>query len=151
MVAVPAATSGPGGASRRLYLTRGDVPRTRRFVEEPDLWPHLEKRGFARLDPGSISVQEQINIFSEAEVVVAPHGAALTNVTFSQPGVRVLEMFAASYVHLGLWAICQAVGADYRYLVADGPHVRGDSNTGNYDDVSIPVPTVLSAVDDLLS
>ncbi len=139
------------GLPRRLYLTRGDVPRTRRYVEEPDLVPALEARGFARVDPGKLSVQEQIDLFSGAEMIVAPHGAALTNVTFSPPGVRVLELFAASYVHLGLWAICQAVGADYRYVVADGPRDRFGMNAGNYDDVSIPVPRVLAEIDRLLA
>ena len=70
------------------------------------------------LDPGTLSVQEQIDVFSGAEVIIAPHGAALTNITFSRPGVRVLEMFAGAYVHLGLWTIAEAVGGvHYRYLV----------------------------------
>ncbi|MFC5727425.1 MULTISPECIES: glycosyltransferase family 61 protein [Nocardioides] len=135
---------------RRLYLTRGALPRTRRYVEEAELWPHLEQRGFLRLDPGSLTVQEQIDVFAQAEVIVAPHGAALTNVTFSPPGVRVLEMFAATYVHLGLWSICQALGAEYRYLVADHHGRPGRANAGVLDDVSVPVPRVLEALDELL-
>ncbi len=141
----------PDGLPRRLYLSRGSVPRTRRYVQEGELVPELAARGFTSVDPGTLSVQEQIDLFSGAEAIVAPHGAALTNVTFSQPGVRVLEMFAASYVHLGLWAICQAVGAEYRYVVADGPHDRFALNAGNYDDVSIPVARVLAEVDRLLA
>lgn len=141
---------GPSELPRRLYLTRGEQPQTRRYVEEAELMPHLERRGFVRLDPGSLSVQEQIDAFHQAEVIVSPHGAALTNVTFSQPGVRVLEMFASTYVHLGLWSICQAIEADYRYLVADGPGGPGLPNAGILDDVSIPVRRVLAAVDELL-
>ena len=135
------------GSAHRLYLTRGETPNTRRYREETDLWPELEHRGFVRVDAGQLSVQQQINLFADAEVIVAPHGAALTNVTFSPPDVRVLEMFASTYVHLGLWSICEALGASYRYLVADGP---SGSNSGVHDDVSIPVPRVLSALDDML-
>lgn len=144
-----APSSEPDGP-RRLYLTRGDVPRTRRYVEESELWPHLERRGFRRLDPGQLSVQEQIDVFARAEVILAPHGAGLTNVTFSPPGVRVLEMFAPTYVHLGLWAICQAIGAEYRYLVAEGRGGPKGANMGILDDVSIPVERVLAALDPLL-
>lgn len=140
------ATDGP----HRLYLTRGTTPRTRRYVEEPELWPHLERRGFLRLDPGTLSVQEQIDVFSRAEAIVSPHGAGLTNVTFSPPGVHVLELFASTYVHLGLWSICKALDADYRYLVADGPGGPDGPNAGTLDDVSIPVPRVLEALDEML-
>ncbi|GAB2779464.1 hypothetical protein GCM10027020_36190 [Nocardioides salsibiostraticola] len=136
-------------ASSRLYLTRGTAPNTRRYIEEAALLPHLEKRGFRCVDPGQFSVREQIDLFSTAEVIVAPHGAALTNLTFAPPGVKVLEMFAASYVHLGLWAIGQAIEADYRYLVAD-PSREPTHNSGVLDDVSIPVAEVLDALDDLL-
>lgn len=136
---------------RRLYLTRGDKPHTRRYVQEAQLWPWLESNGFVRLDPGTLSVQQQIDVFSGAEVVVGPHGAALTNLTFCQPGTRVLEMFAASYVHLGLWSICEAIGGvDYRYLVADGDHRPGRSMTGVLDDVSIPVERVWAAISSML-
>ena len=143
--------SGATGTPKRLYVTRGTTPRTRRYVEEAALWPELERRGFERIDPGQHSVQEQIDLFHGAEVVVSPHGAALTNLTFSRPGVRVLEMFASTYVHLGLWAICQAISADYHYLVADGPGGPDGPNAGVLDDVSIPPARVLAAIDDLLA
>ena len=68
-----------------LYVTRGDSPNTRRYVEEPQLWPHLERQGFTRVDPGSLSVQEQIDWFAAADVIVAPHGAALSNLVFCKP------------------------------------------------------------------
>ncbi|WP_322937128.1 glycosyltransferase family 61 protein [Nocardioides bizhenqiangii] len=140
----------PPTTPQRLYLTRGSAPQTRRYLEEEELMPELERRGFVRLDPGTLSVQQQIDTFHAAEVVVAPHGAGLTNVTFSPSGVRVLELFPSTYVHRGLWAICQAIGADYRYLVATRPARPGRHNAGISDDVSIPPDRVLRAVDELL-
>ncbi|UMG91132.1 glycosyltransferase family 61 protein [Nocardioides sp. TF02-7] len=143
----------PPATPTRLYLTRGSAPQTRRYVQEEQLLPGLERRGFVRLDPGTLTVQEQIDTFAAAEVVVAPHGAGLTNITFSPPGVKVLELFPSTYVHRGLWAICQAIEADYRYLVADGPGGPGGPggpNAGIADDVSIPPARVLAAVDALL-
>ncbi len=141
----------PGASGpRRLYLSRGTAPNTRRYVQEPDLLPHLEQRGFTLLDPGTLSVQEQIDVFSGAEVIVAPHGAGLTNVAFSPRGVRVLELFASTYVHFGLWAIAKTLDADYHYLVADGKGGPEGPNAGNLDDVSIPVERVLARLDQML-
>ncbi len=87
-------------------------------------------------------MQQQIHIFSAAELIVAPHGAGLTNVTISPPGVRVLEMFPSSYVHRGLWAICHAIGGHYRYLVADMPKKPHRSNAGIADDLVVTVSAV---------
>ncbi|HJQ07308.1 MAG TPA: hypothetical protein VJ872_17795, partial [Nocardioides sp.] len=65
--------------------------------------------------------------------------------------LAVLEMFAATYVHLGLWTIAEAVGGyDYRYLVADGPVREGAPQVGVLDDVSIPPERVLAVIDELL-
>ena len=104
------------------------------------------------LDPGTLSVQEQIDVFHNAEVIVAPHGAALTNITWSQPGVRVLEMFAGTYVHLGLWTIAEAVGGvHYRYLIGSGTLPEGKEPTGIVDDIDIPVVRVEAALEELLA
>lgn len=144
--------SGRTGTPTRLYLSRGQQPGARRYLQEPDLWPRLERRGFVMLDPGTLSVQEQIDVFHNAEVIVAPHGAALTNITWSRPGVRVLEMFAGSYVHLGLWTIAEAIGGiHYRYLVGAGSLPEGKEPTGIVDDIDIPADVVEATLDDLLA
>lgn len=141
--------SGPSSLRSRLYITRGDQPHTRRYLQEAELWPHLEQRGFSMVDPGSLSVQEQINAFSAAEVVVAPHGAGLTNIVFCPPGARILELFAGDYVHLGLWSIAQSVGGfDYRYLAGEGDPAR--PMVGVLTDVDIPWTRVLQQVDEML-
>lgn len=137
---------------KRLYLTRGRTPSTRIYLQEEELWPRLERRGFVMLDPGTLSVQEQIDVFHGAEVVIAPHGAALTNITFASPGLRVLEMFAGSYVHLGLWTIAESVGdVRYRYLVGAGRAREGRAMTGIVDDVDIPPVRVEAALEELLA
>lgn len=137
---------------RRLFLTRGTVPNTRIYLQQEQLRPWLEANGFVVVDPGTLSVQEQIDLFAGAEVVVAPHGAGLTNITFCRPGARVLELFAPSYVHLGLRNIAEAIdGVDYRYLVGDGTHPVGKPMLGVYDDVSIPPARVQDAISRLLA
>lgn len=144
--------SGATGTPRRLYLSRGQQPNTRRYVQEAQLWPTLERLGFVMLDPGSLSVQEQIDVFHGAEVILSPHGAALTNVTFSRPGVKVLEMFASTYVHLGLWTICEAVGGvEYRYLVGNGPTREGRPMTGVLDDIDIDPAVVERTLEELMA
>ncbi|KAA1421460.1 glycosyltransferase family 61 protein [Nocardioides humilatus] len=142
--------SGATGTPTKLYLSRGQQPGARRYLQEGELWPLLERQGFVMLDPGTLSVQEQIDVFHNAEVIVAPHGAALTNITWSRPGVRVLEMFAGTYVHLGLWTIAEAIGGiDYRYLVGTGTLPVGKEPTGIVDDIDIPAEVVMAELEAL--
>lgn len=144
-------TPTPGAETpRRLFVTRGSTPGTRIYLEEAALRPWLDEHGFTVVDPGTLSVQEQIDHFAGAEIVVGPHGAGLTNITFCSPGTTVVELFAASYVHLGLRNIADAIeGVDYRYLVAEGDHPVGKPMLGIYDDISIP-PERLAAVLEVL-
>jgi hypothetical protein len=121
------------------------------YLQEDELWPQLESRGFRRVDPGTFSVREQIDMFSRAGIVVAPHGAGLTNITFSPPGVQVLELFAPSYVHLGLWGICEALGhVRYQYLVGEGSG-RRDGLRRPFDDISVDPRRVVAAVDRMIA
>lgn len=144
--------SGRTDTPTRLYLSRGQQPGGRRYLQEAELWPRLERQGFVMLDPGTLSVQEQIDVFANADVIVAPHGAALTNITWSRPGVRVLEMFAGTYVHLGLWTIAEAIGGmHYRYLIGSGSLPEGKEPTGIVDDIDIPVARVEAALAELLA
>lgn len=136
-------------ATERILITRGETRGNRCYLQEGELWPALEARGFQRVDPGSLSVRDQVELFARAETVVAPHGAGLTNITFAPPGVQVLEFFAPRYVHTGLWGICEALGhVRYRYLVGEGP-------TGNlprpFDDISLDPQRIIDAVDEMIA
>jgi capsular polysaccharide biosynthesis protein len=137
----------------KIYVTRGSAPRTRSMVHEDEVRGMLEGRGFACIDPGRMSVQEQIDAFAAARVIVAPHGAALTNVTFCRPGVRVLELFAPTYLNASYWAATSNVeDSHYRYLVAagEGPP-PGSRFTILMDDIDLRAAQVEEALDALLA
>jgi capsular polysaccharide biosynthesis protein len=139
---------------RRLYVTRGAAPHTRRFVREAELMALLAPLGFERFDPGAVTVQEQIDHFAAAEVVVAPHGAGLVNLNFAPEGVRVLELFAPRYLNPGYWAITDNIADSvYRYLVADPTEPdRPERRMLNVqDDIDLDPQTVLAAVEELLA
>ena len=142
------------GLPRRLYVTRGDVRNTRRLVHEAELLPHLDRLGFTRFDPGAVSVQDQIDHFAAAEVVVAPHGAGLVNLNFAPPGVRVLELFAPRYVDPGYWSIVSNVpDSTYRYLVADPVDLHRPEREMVHvqDDITLSPRAILDALEELLA
>lgn len=142
------------GRPKRIYVTRGSTPNTRRLVREPELMPSLEKLGFTRFDPGAVSVQEQIDHFAAAEVVVAPHGAGLVNLNFAPEGVRVLELFAPRYLNPGYWSITDNItDSVYRYLVADPMEPDRPQRRMNrvQNDIELSPEAILAAVEEMLT
>jgi len=83
---------------RRLYVARTDTTR-RPLVNESAVIDELRRRGFEILEPGSLSIRDQIRTFREASLVVGPHGAGMTNIVFCEPGTIVYELLPAYYTN----------------------------------------------------
>jgi capsular polysaccharide biosynthesis protein len=136
---------------RRLYVTRGQARHTRRVENEADLLAELEPLGFEVVDPGALSAADQVRAFAEAECIVGPHGAGLTNLAFASPGAAVVELFARDYVNECFWALASTVeGLRYRYLVGDGSPVRSRRNRGVASDITAGPEEVVRLVEELL-
>ena len=138
---------------RRLYVGRGDKKHTRRVENEADLLAALEPLGFEAIDPAAMSPGEQVRAFAEAECIVGPHGAGLTNLAFAPAGAAVVELFAHDYVNECFWALATAVGRlRYRYLVGDGSAsgVGSGRNRGVASDIRVDPRQVRRLLEDLL-
>jgi capsular polysaccharide biosynthesis protein len=83
---------------KRLYLKRAGI--SRRVENEENLLSILKELNFEFIDPANLSFKDQVNIFTQANVVMAPHGAALSNIVFCNPGTKVIEMFSPEYVNV---------------------------------------------------
>jgi capsular polysaccharide biosynthesis protein len=72
-----------------------------------------------------MTVAEQIEAFSTARLIVAPHGAALANLVFAGSGAAVIELFPAGYARPDYWKLANGVpGLGYHYLLGVGRPVR---------------------------
>jgi hypothetical protein len=52
-----------------------------------------------RLELEDLSIEDQINLFSNAEVIVCAHGAAMTNMLFCKPHTKLFEITCGSTYH----------------------------------------------------
>jgi len=123
----------------RLYLSRaGAKLRTPR--NEPALAAALDERGFAVMTATDANHAEQIARFRAARVIVAVHGAGLTNLLFARPGARVVEIFPENFVKSTFWWLARRRGLDYR-AVLGGP--------GDYDQrFIVEIDRVMAALED---
>ncbi len=79
---------------RKLLISRADAA-SRRLLNEAALFEALAPHGFELLVPTTLGVAGQLTAMAAAEVVVAPHGAALANLIAAAPGTRVVEISAS--------------------------------------------------------
>lgn len=144
----PDATRVPG---RHIYLTRGSSRNNRAVLNEDAVITRLEARGFTCLDPGAMTVADQIRWFSEADLIVAPHGAALANLSFTSPGATVLELFGA-YVDGCYWRMASGIdGLTYRYLADQQVAAAGNSWSFLVQDIEVDLDRLARSVDGLLA
>lgn len=140
-----------GGPPQRVYITRGTAAHNRAVRNEPEVLDLLRRRGFTAVDPGALSVAEQIRTFANASVVVAPHGAALANLAFAAPGAAVVELFPAGCVLPDFWRLaCGVPGLRYRYLSAAGGPSRPNRARTIVRDIVVDLPALSCLLDDLV-
>jgi hypothetical protein len=106
-----------GARPRRLYISRKSAA-VRRVVNEPELANILCEARFRIVELEFLSWPEQIALFSDAEVVVAPHGAALANTVFCQPGALLAEISTRSGYRDYYLRLAVSSGVRYRFLEA---------------------------------
>ncbi|HLS10511.1 glycosyltransferase family 61 protein [Lentibacillus sp.] len=97
----------------RIYISREDAS-WRKVANEPKLMKLLNKKGFKKVVLSSLTVQEQIDIFSSAKVIISPNGAGLANIMFCQPGTKIIQLFTSTsdeFMKIG-----QYLGLDYYFL-----------------------------------
>ncbi|VXD12756.1 hypothetical protein PL8927_20010 [Planktothrix serta PCC 8927] len=103
---------------KRIYITRNSA-KSRRILNEDELLTVLEPFGVKSVQLESMSVLEQAALFSQAELIIAPHGSGLTNLVFCQPGTKVIELFSPNYVYHCYWWISNLVELDYYYYIGE--------------------------------
>lgn len=134
-----------GRLPERIYVSRGDAHR-RRVANEDLLWSKLAPLGFARVHLGDLAWPEQIALFQQARVVVAPHGAGLANLVFLQPGARVIELLHRDYANPGYWRWAALRGLEYIPIVKDADLGVALALRSNRLDLTVDVDAVCAAV-----
>ncbi|MEL6645003.1 MAG: glycosyltransferase family 61 protein [Pseudomonadota bacterium] len=113
-----AAGIAPGLVDRRIYVSRADAGK-RRVLNEAEIWPLFEERGFEFVTLDGLSVPEQLSLFASASMVAGPHGAGLTNMIFADAPL-VFELLPADRWNLGVFStLTNVIGGQYHAFIAN--------------------------------
>jgi capsular polysaccharide biosynthesis protein len=100
---------------RRIYVSRSDAP-DRRVANESDLLSVLQEYDFERVTLSGLTLVEQIRLFRSADIVVAPHGAGVTNVLFAPDDCILLELMGPTIHSWSFMTIASTLGQTYGYV-----------------------------------
>lgn len=117
---LPMASSTPFRGGPRVYVSR-DKTNHWRVPNEEALMGVLERFGFVRVLLEDYGIAEKVALFDQAEIVLGPEGAGLTNIVFCRPGAAVVEMVIRGIVDLHIWDIANRVEVDFYPLFFGDP------------------------------
>jgi capsular polysaccharide biosynthesis protein len=125
-----------GPAKRRIFVSRQQA-KDRRLVNDAAVQSYLEEYEFETHVLETLPFRSQVELFAQAEVVLSPHGAGLTNILFSPPGLTVVEMIPQDIVRQAFvyWTMADVLGHSYWYFVAETVPREGQQ----YGDARVPL------------
>lgn len=103
-------------SNQKIYVSRARASN-RQLINESEVNELLTKEGFITVFLEEMSVLEQIALFMNASIIVAPHGSGLTNLVFCSPNTKVVELFSPNYLRTDYWMISQQLHLKHYYTV----------------------------------
>ncbi|WAK74292.1 MULTISPECIES: tetratricopeptide repeat protein [Oscillatoriales] len=137
-----------------IYISRHSA-KYRRLLNEEAIAALLQQRGFITISPETLSVAEQAQVFSQAEVIVASHGSGLTNLIFCQPETTIIELMSPHYIRPYFWGLSRQLGLHHYYITGEAldcyPLRQLMYPTALTEDIWINPQTLLQLLDSVLT
>jgi len=129
-------------ATPKRFLISRSLTKSRKIENEDLLAKALEPFRFEVVHLENMSAEKQICLFSNAECIVGPHGAAMTNLIYSN-APKVIELIPTDFWGWGYFIpLTHTMGGQHRAIVGTGrDHYK--------EDFSVDIDAVLRAVSDL--
>lgn len=109
------------GTQKRIFLVR---PGVRRSYNQDEILDIAMRHGFQAVSPENMSLAEQAHLFSDAEMIIGPSGAAWVGAIFSNKPTRMLSWLPREYSQFCSYSnLAEILGHEMRfiYCVPDQP------------------------------
>jgi capsular polysaccharide biosynthesis protein len=126
---------------RCIYITRGKA-RRRGVSNEEAVFDLLKEKGFEKIVLEDLHLKNQIKLFQETRVVVASHGAGLSNSMFMQKGQTIIELKSDNNRYWCYFSLARVFGLKYYYSLN-----RGISTNHRDADITVDISRLETLVD----
>tara|TARA_B100000929_G_C15508081_1_gene419418 strand:- start:3794 stop:4429 length:636 start_codon:yes stop_codon:yes gene_type:complete len=115
--------------NKKIYISRSRLEKNKRpLINELEIEKSLTAYGFVIIYPEKMTVHEQIETFSQAELIIGPSGTALHNSVFMKEGTRIISLTTSDFTLINEALCCYPRNQRYEVFfgVKDGNGWRVD-------------------------
>ena len=136
----------PADSTRKRKIFASRSGGYRKLLNQESIEARVSDIGFEILRTNELDAESQIRIFQEAEIIVGPTGAQMTNMVWCRPGVRVIVLASDHPSHqLYFWQLLGRVsGAEVTILQGPRAYSRNDIYSV-HDDYHVDEDAVIAA------
>lgn len=107
--ALPSQAIKPG---RKIFASRANQ-KTRRLINENDIYPLLEQWGFEVVFFDLLSFAEQVELMQQTSLLMGVHGANLVNILFLHPTAKVIELMNEHHFNEAYYLLSSSLDIAY--------------------------------------
>lgn len=104
--------------TRKVMISR-EGSRGRRLLNERALRPIVDRAGFDIVRMEDLDFGQQVRLMQETRILLAPHGAGLTNMIFCPPGGHIVELADPGFPNPNFYALSCSMGLHYWLIEAE--------------------------------
>ena len=106
--------------SDKIFIDRSDSNYNHcKIVNNQEVIDFLKKKGFESYQISKLNFFEQIYLFNNAKIIIGPHGAAFSNIIFSKPGLKLIELIPKDHPSIKCEKISNLLKFDYKKIKLD--------------------------------
>jgi len=127
-------------SQKKIYFKR-NVGAERNILNEDAIITILKTNGFEIIDPGVLTIQQQVNLMQQAKIIISAHGAALSNLLFSNDDMIVIELFSPDYFRTDCYYTLSSIRKlNYWYIAGSKPY------GANWGDIIVPAEVLIKTL-----
>lgn len=107
-----------GNSPKKVFIFRKKA-RTRRIINEELFQILNEIHGFVFIELEDLSISEQIELFQNAEIIIAAHGAGLSWLFACNSECVVIEIFSKNYLNYLYARVSEKMGLKYYSFICE--------------------------------
>lgn len=108
---------------KKIFVGR-KAPERRKLLNQSEVRSLVEKHGFKYVEMEGMKLEEQITLFNGAEQIISVHGAALSNLCFSLPNTRILDLCHEDFKQWCFLKLSVFMKQRYEFLYCKGTHIH---------------------------
>lgn len=104
--------------NKRIYISRSDASH-RKIINDSEVSNFLKKYDFKTLILSDLNLEEQINNFRCADMIILPHGSGASHLLFAKKNCKVIELQSPSQINTMFCCLSKIIGCKYGFLVGE--------------------------------